>query len=95
MQAWTGSYRSLQQSQRETIMSNSLVHVMPSDTDRLSAVQATAEHLVAFGFKVWEFLNQAGVASSRESMRSLVSDTAATRPQLADAMRRAGHGNWS
>ncbi|MBT9458054.1 MAG: hypothetical protein IV097_15655 [Burkholderiaceae bacterium] len=76
-------------------MSTSLVHVMPSDSARLGAVQATAENLVAFGFKVWEFLNQAGKASSRESVRSLVRDTAATRPQLADAMRRAGHGNWS
>ena len=53
----------------------------------------------AQGQRAWQdlrgYLNLAAELCSGRAMRDLAQEMAATRPELAGALRRAARGNWS
>ena len=71
------------------------LHVMPADIARAGNAQASGERLIASAARVWHWASEVAGALSRDSRHALILQTAATRPTLAAAMRRAGNGNWA
>jgi hypothetical protein len=71
------------------------LHVMPVDAVRVDAVQASGERLISASSRLWQFLCAIGAARGRATVRELARSTAATRPELSAALRRAANGNWS